>query len=325
MDTHKLKSKIIQLINDIELSNDKNKTFRITAYKKVINVIDEKYKDKDIITVAKIKKLKITSRMKTKLSELIQDKKPIKKSDKYKLDKDLLLLQLSTFLTIGTKKANELIAHGLTHCNQIRQKKYYNMLNKNTQLILNYKPVNKISYDIIKEIEDKLLTIETKDMEIHIVGSYKRGQLESKDIDILVISDGDNVIEHILGHFRKLFEVAEYYSKGKDKMSLIIKYKDNMYKVDVFQATFEDKIPMLMYTIGSKKENIRLRRTARKIKVDADGNLDDAGKYRLKLNQKGLFIVEYTTTNWTPKKIPLATDKDYYKKLNLDYKEPNKR
>jgi DNA polymerase/3'-5' exonuclease PolX len=127
----------------------------------------------------------------------------------------------------------------------------------------------------------------------------------------MVVSDNQDAIQLLLERLTDILNGKIYpYSKGKDKMSLIVDMSEllnsenKVYKIDAFRTTKEEQVPMLLYSTGSKEFNVTMRSKAKKL-----GYL---------LNQKGLF------KNGT--KVPdLNTEKAYFDVLGMEYLEPSKR
>jgi DNA polymerase/3'-5' exonuclease PolX len=188
-------------------------------------------------------------------------------------------------------------------------------LPEETQVFLKYKPDRTIPHDDIKRIEPFLLKLQSKNIKLQIVGSYRREKANSKDIDIMLVSNDENAIENFLLSLKKISKNKAYpYSKGKDKMSIIINAdafidSNKKYKLDIFRVKPENKIPMLLYSTGSKEHNILMRSVAKKKKM--------------RLNQKGLFRIK---PDGVLEKINgLKTEKAYFDALGLEYLEPKKR
>ena len=81
-------------------------------------------------------------------------------------------------------------------------------------------------------------------------------------------------------------------------------YKKNTnYKVDIFRTEKKYKNAMLLYATGSKVFNIKMRTIAK--------------KKGYTLNQKGLYK--------NGKLIPIKSEKGFFKKLDMDYLEPEER
>ncbi len=86
-----------------------------------------------------------------------------------------------------------------------------------------------------------------------LVGSYRRGKQTSGDIDILTTQFPN----HIPGYLATL-------SKGKQKMSVLVKWNNRVMQVDILKATKESWSFALLYFTGSKEFNIAMRSHAKK-------------------------------------------------------------
>lgn len=131
-----------------------------------------------------------------------------------------------------------------------------------------------------------------------IVGSYRRGVKDWKDIDILVETDKSSFkdIEKILQ------EDPEYKRTmaGPD----IIRGTYHGYDFDVSRVEPGNWIPALLYRTGSAQTNIKMRGKAKSL--------------GMRLNEKGL---------WKDgEKIPnLNSEKDYFEALGMKYLKPEER
>jgi hypothetical protein len=214
--------------------------------------------------------------------------------------------ELNNIMGIGPNKAKILIEKGLTNIKQLKNKKYYNLLNEDTKVFLEYNPERKIPHEIIKLIEP---IIKIRGFKIKIVGSYRRKKAFSSDIDLMIVSDEIDIIEKYINSLKK--KIKSYtYSMGLDKASIIIDLREmkyfnesDVYKIDIFRTIPENEIPMLIYSTGSKQFNIIMRSVAK--------------KRGYKLNQNGLYKDN--------KKIELKTEKDYFDFLNMTYRTPSQR
>ncbi len=306
----------LKLIFSIEMKKvkdnpaEKNTRFILAAYKKVLKIISSYHDDKEKVSASKINALPITENMKNKLLAILMGRQVIKKPEVA----DTLNIKLNNLLGVGKKKIDELIAAGLKNEKQLYTKKYFDMLNKDTQLMLIHKPLRKIPHEDIKKIEVKLTAC--PGLFVQLVGSFRRKLPYSKDIDILVRSNDINALDIYTDYLRRRFTNNVYiYTKGKDKISLIIApflEKDNdepdralKYKLDIFRCGPETYYTNLLYSTGSKEFNIRMRGIARR-----------AGYL---LNQNGLFK--------NGKKINNHDDdeKALFSFLNMKYLRPEDR
>ncbi len=284
--------------------------FVAAAYNKVLKIINTYYDDNDTVTVARIDALPITKHMKMKLAGL--SKKSVAKGLREKKKAEKLQMDLGNLLGIGRAKINELLAAGLNDIEQLNQKKFNDMLNADTRLMLKYKPLRKISHTDIKKIEVKLTAFPLALAQL--VGSFRRRMPYSKDIDILLRADSPEIMNEYLKYLKKSFGNRVYiYSQGDDKMSLIIQPQERSpklsYKLDIFRAGSDTYYTNLLYSTGPKEFNIRMRGRARRM-----GYL---------LNQNGLF----RKSGSRMKKINDVRDdeKALFKYLGMEYLAPEKR
>jgi len=256
----------------------------------------------------KVKKVKTKTKVKVKRKVVKKDDTPVTLTA---AAASKLLKQLVGFMGIGPEKAQVLIDDGLTKINQLHMKKWLAKLPEETQLYLKLKPNQEIPHADIAKLEKKLkLTYN-----ITLVGSYRRGKPTSRDIDIMITSMDEDIINKYLTKLKKKLTVYPY-SQGRDKMSFILDCTELLkrsapciYKLDVFRVEPDNQIPMLLYSTGSKEFNIRMRAIAKK-----KGYL---------LNQKGLFKKQ---SNGETRKVPeLYSEEDYFEKLEMDYLEPSER
>lgn len=282
----------------------KSAIYIVKSYNIISKKIRDMYDINKVITVANIQKLEITDHMKNKLQFLLTQTIP--SNEIKKLHEKTLIDNLMDIAGVGKKKAITLVNSGLTKISDLNKKKYKDQLNDATKLLLKFKPEKKITHDNIKKIEKNL----TEFPNTIIVGGFRRKKSFSKDIDIMIVSNNSNVINNYIDHLTKKFKEVHVYSHGDDKASLLIltgmkKY----YKVDIFRCISKYKYAMLLYSTGSKEFNIRMRAIASR-----QGYL---------LNQNGIYKKNNYVNNKNP--IPVKSEKDFFKILDMPFIEPEKR
>jgi DNA polymerase/3'-5' exonuclease PolX len=281
--------------------------FVFQAYSNIASRIKETFSSLEAITTQKIDKLKISNGMKEKLKKML--KKQISsvknKTSTKKLKKVELKNELVKYLGIGMKKADILINDGLVSVRQLTQKKYFDKLPLETRIIIKTKPLRKIPHENIKAIEKDLMNKNEK-YKVVMVGSYRRKSTYSQDIDIMIVSDFTNSLDEYLDELKKKF-IIHVYSKGPDKMSLVLKSSktNGFYKLDAFVTSRQNEAAMLLYSTGPRMFNIQMRSKAK-----------SAGYL---LNQKGLH------SRKTNKKLEVTCEKDFFTKLKMIYVTPEKR
>ncbi len=148
-----------------------------------------------------------------------------------------------------------------------------------------------------REIVDRLKGL--KEVEgIEIAGSLRRRKETVGDIDILVISKNPSVI---MDFFVKMPNVEFVQSKGDTKSSVNLKEG-----LDCDLRVLDEKSfgAALNYFTGSKEHNVRLRQIA---------------------ISKGWKLSEYGLFDKTGRQIAGKTEEEIYKKLGMDYIEPETR
>ena len=290
----------------INKSNQSSK-FIFQAYSNVISRVKESFSVLETITPKKIENLKISDGMKEKLKKMLTKKK---KTSIQKLDIVDLKNELVKYLGLGIKKADELIKDGLTSISQLTQKKYFDTLSLETRTIIKTKPLRKIPHASIKAIKNELTINDPQFVQKYkalIVGSYRRNSAYSRDIDVMIVSDTADSLDMYLNALKNKFTIR-VYSKGPDKMSLVLKGTKTYgkyYKLDAFLTSKKNEAAMLLYSTGPKMFNIRMRSKAKAL-----GYI---------LNQEGLYSRE------TNKKIKVANEKEFFSKLKMTYMDPEKR
>lgn len=148
------------------------------------------------------------------------------------------------------------------------------------------------------EIESRLKKL--KDViQINIAGSLRRRQETIGDVDILASAKKP---EPVMDYFTTMPDVARVLAKGSTKSSILLK---NNLQIDL--RVIDDNVfgAALQYFTGNKDHNIKLR--------------EIAIKKGYKLSEYGLF---YKKTN---KLIASRTEQEVYKKLGMQYPEPEIR
>jgi DNA polymerase (family 10) len=299
-----------QKILELEKSKQPNDKYILLSYRKFIKILKDAFDNTNkTVTVSDIESLPITDHMKTRLKSFKETPPEEKKQP------NLLKIQLSELLGIGNVKADELIAAGLKSISDLKKnKKFLSLLNENTLKFLKYSPDRKIPHENIAKVERLILNLSGKNGVI--VGSYRREMPTSRDIDVMIISDDEKILDKFLNKAKTTFGEINVipYANGPDKLSILIRFNNipqlkkeklGVYKLDIFRAPLSKAHAMLLYATGSKDHNILMRKIAK--------------QKNLLLNQDGLYNRE------TGKLIPTKSERDIFEKLSMEYKEPNQR
>jgi DNA polymerase (family 10) len=123
----------------------------------------------------------------------------------------------------------------------------------------------------------------------------------------MIISNKKNILEDYLKYLDSQIPNIYIYSKGNDKISIILEIDSkHRYKADIFRTNIEMQYSMLLYSTGSKNFNIKMRGRAKQL-----GYL---------LNQKGLFDKDGNKIIASN-----SNEKMYFKTLNMKYLKPEDR
>jgi DNA polymerase lambda len=302
-------------------SKDTKQKFIISSYQKLINTINNDLKDSinEDIDVSVINNLNISDHMKGKIKYFNENPREVLKfiSNEDKPVKASLKDQLLEILGIGDVKADELIAAGLKTVAQLKMKKFQALLPDVAQKMLIYKPDRLIPHDNIKLVEPAIMSLcDSKDkcLSTVIVGSYRRRNATSRDIDVMVVSDDEKILDRWLAKARMTFKDDNVilYANGPDKLSVLVRFdqvfpdkKLGVYKLDIFRAPSAYSHAMMLYSTGSKGFNIIMRKKAK--------------DQKMLLNQEGLYDRASNTL------IPTSTEQEIFEKLDMEYKEPWER
>ena len=149
-----------------------------------------------------------------------------------------------------------------------------------------------------------------------IVGSYRRGELTSGDIDVLIKSENNVSLNSIVNTLKKYDTISgDLTPKGKSKyLGLFHLPGRNTRRLDLLVIAPESWASALMYFTGSQRFNVLMRQRA-----------IDLG---LRLNEYGLFegVREDEKFNLnTATRIPTETEKDIFDLLRVRYLTPEER
>jgi len=297
-------NKVIRIFEELrQIYEDLNDTYRVRAYTNAI----ESLKNGTTEGIGKKLLSKIEIIKKTgKLDELIEMRKYVR------------LMKLPGF---GKSFINKLIDNGIKPEPQIILKSQKKLAEKGiilnrTQLIglENYKELIKE-----KKIKREIITDITHDLENHlmnlgiilekfvVVGSYRRGVKESRDIDILVVTD-DNMSTEVMKSIYNAMKQYKYYVThlvlGSTKFTFLLKYKRAIIQVDIRVIPHESYPTALLYFTGSKLFNVQMRHLAK---------------------IKGYILNEYELKKIPSKRIEVHSEADIFNELGLEYIPPEKR
>ena len=295
----------------------KNVEWKPLAYRKAARAIEVLGSDvEDIYKKDGIKGLReipgVGERIAEKIEEFIKTNK-IKEYEELKKTIPKHLTELMEVPGLGAKRAKKLYErlhiksikelekaakqHKISRLETFKEKSEENIL-KGIELIKRGKgrTLLGIALPMARNIIAELKTLK-KIKRINVAGSLRRMEETIGDIDLLVISSDP---KKVMDRFTNLKDVDRILARGETKSTVILK---NSMQCDVRVLDEKNYGAALQYFTGNKGHNIRLRELAI--------------KKGYKLNEYGLFKKD--------KYICGKTEEDIYKRLGLDYLEPELR
>ena len=293
--------------------------FKANAYKKVIQEL--KNLNKPVYSIDDLKDVKgIGEKIKLKIEEIFETGK-LRKAEKVKESKEHNVMEeLLKIYGVGPSKANELISK-----NNIKSIQH---LRENQDLLNDKQKIGLKHYDDFllriprdemdehnKYISDIMKFIH-KDFEVEIVGSYRRKNKDSGDIDVLITHKSKSIINDpslmeriiIKALNKKYIYLTDILAVGAKMCLAVCKLKNNKnYRRIDFLLTSPEEYPYaLLYFTGNDKFNVDLRNRA----IELGYSLSQHGLKNMKTNE----LLE-----------GLKTEEDILKFLGMKYVEPENR
>lgn len=315
--------KIVNLFEELaDLLNKLGEPFRAKAYKSASNAITtyeaEITKDTDLNNIKGLGKTTIE-----KVHEILESGH-IKYVDELKQRPQILFTNV---YGIGPKKAKELAEKNIKTISELKEFSYNNstILNDKQKLGLKYYDdiMERIPREEIETFETILNDIIKKDniqLKFEIVGSYRRGQPTSGDIDvILTTSDPNQSLQIQSNTFKKFLEIlslpqngiiTHFLSQGPTK-SLVIGHVDGSQyhrRIDFLYTKPTEYPYAILYFTGSKYFNLGMRSRAL--------------KQNMSLNEHCFSDIKTKNKIEFP---DVKTERDIFDILNMEYKEPTNR
>jgi len=305
-------SKIIKNLG-LLAEKEKNHPFKLKAYKNAIREIEkldfEIMDEEDISGIPGIGK-----GIKEKINLILEDKFIAPDAEK-----DILGM-FQNIYGVGEKKAKELIdIHKVSNLLDLKARqdellndkqkiglKYYDPLLERIphgEMILHHK--------FIKGIWNNDHQCKGFRFVFEIVGSYRRGELSSGDIDVLITFDESlNLMSRLVYTLRKNNYVIETLAEGPKKFMGICRLPGQTpRRIDIIWCSREEYPFALFYFTGSERYNRMVR--------------EWANKKGYRLNEKKL--VPITESTGMVKMPIFEKEKDITDFLGLEYLEPCKR
>jgi len=248
-----------QLMNRLSTAmNQLGEPMRAKAYKKaeesILSMTEDIHSIKDLANQPGI-----GPTIRAKLQEYLDTGK-IKALEEYENKPEIRLAEI---YGVGPKKAKELVSQGIKTVDELRSRQ--DLLNAVQKKGLEYYD------DILKRIPRKEIDLYDKHLKVvqrtfpeskyEIVGSYRREQSSSGDIDVILTSKSANTFDGFLDKLIENKMIVEVLSRGKHKCLVIAKIpeSDTYRRVDFLFAPPSEYAFSILYFTGSKGFNVVMR------------------------------------------------------------------
>ena len=225
---------------------------------------------------------------------------------------------------VGPKKAKELVDAGIKTIDELKNRQN-ELLNDTQKVGLRYyeqiqERIPRSEIEEYNEIFKENFVKASKgsiDAKFEIVGSYRRGALESGDIDVIITSKSGVVYKNFVDELLKSGIILEVLSRGPSKTLVIAKLpgltegKDRVARrIDFLYAPPDEFAFAILYFTGSKVFNTVMRQYG----LDKGYTFNEHGIYKLENKKKGPKVER-----------EFNTEKDIFDFLGLQFKTATER
>jgi DNA polymerase/3'-5' exonuclease PolX len=335
--------KFIQLqINDaIEKNNKKEETvnsFRQKQLKNALYIIKKYPQEISFDNIKEFGKLGgIGKGTISRIEEILKTGK-LSELKNYKDDpNEKIIEELETIIGVGRTTAIQFVKAGVKSIKDLKKKINKGEIEVNEKILLGIKyhgkffdnipheeitKINKIFQKIINKMNKEYKLNDKNKYILEICGSYRREKPVSGDIDVLITKlDVKMDHEESINHLERFIKITKNPLKSNNNEPLLVdditdkhyetkymgflKYKDNpVRRVDIRFVPYDAWFSALQYFTGSQQFNIKLRNIAK---------------------QQGYKLSEYGLFDKDGKHIPIKSEYDIFKILNVEYLPPNLR
>ena len=308
----------IQALSELaDIMGRKGEQFRARAYK---SAADELMRfPTDISDVKQIEGLQhIGKTISLKLNEL-QTTGKLQLLEDHRNDP---MNQLTRVYGIGPKKAKELIEQGVASVEDLKSNQEF--LTTNMKLGVQYfddieSRIPRKEIDDYKKIFTHVFTRATpsNNSSFEIVGSYRRGNKTSGDIDIIITNKDNKQKEVFDGFLDALIHhkyIIEVLTRGKTKSMTIARipgHDGRARRVDFMYAPPHEYAFALLYFTGSKTFNTIQRQRA----LDMGYSMNEHGLHKMNNGKRGDKLTSQT----------FPTEESIFEFLKMEYCEPTDR
>jgi DNA polymerase/3'-5' exonuclease PolX len=216
---------------------------------------------------------------------------------------------------VGPKKAADLVKAGYKTIADLRTALQQNqkLLNKNQQIGLrHYEDIlERIPRSEMETHERTLMAAKPAELQGTIVGSFRRGNKDSGDIDMLLCSTAPNVGEILAAYVKTLKAqgyITDVLAQGDSKCLAVCRLPNGgkARRLDLLITPPEEYGFAVLYFTGSDGFNVRMRQHAL---------------------ERGYTLNEHALTgvNSGKKVLGIRTEQDVFTALKLQWKEPTER
>lgn len=307
-------SKVLGRLHSMMISQ--GEPFRARAYKNAQETIQGI--TFDITSVEQLKSITgIGSTILSKLDEYVRTGT----LSLFEKEKENPIYVLTQVFGIGPKKAEELVkVHHIRSIDELRKHQGELLNDKQRIGLLYYEDILKrIPRSEIDKYKDELTSafktaVPSKTAHFEIVGSYRRGAVESGDIDVVIsdLSGNSSVMTRFIDELRKRGIVIETLSEGKSKSLAISRIAEHpARRIDFLYASPDEYAFAVLYFTGSASFNVVMRQYA-----ISKG---------FTLNEHGLYVLDSSGVKGTKISTPLLSEEAIFEFLGLKFKSPSER
>lgn len=288
------KNNILNVLNKLKESYRLDgEHFKLRAYNKVIANIENF--TEPITSIEQVENIDgVGKSIKSNLRDIISN-------GNIEYNENVLKSNLTQIYGVGPKKADDLIKLNITSINDLRCK-----LKTNPNILTYAQTIGLMCYeDLLERIPRKEMMQHKKKLSLgkkgEIVGSFRRGEETSGDIDVMLNMNVDE-FNHFVDKLIKDKYINYILAKGDKKLLGICSLPNNKYRrLDLIRNTPDEYPYMKLYFTGPKEFNIVFR------------------NHCLSL---GLSLNEH---QFSPKVDGLLTEEDIFRYVGLEYIVPEKR
>jgi DNA polymerase/3'-5' exonuclease PolX len=297
------KDKIVIYLNQLIVENIDNK-FKVNAYKKVIKNL----KNVEINTIEDTKEIPgIGKSIKSKIEQIINGDIVIN------IPVNISPIEIfKNIYGIGEVKAKKIVQeHNINTIDELKNR--LDLLNNKQKIGLTYYEDLQKRIPRKEMIEHdafigKLISEFDSSSQYMIVGSYRREEKTSGDIDVLLTTEKKDFLKNVVKYMKEQNYLIEILAEGEKKFMGIVRLGRNIARrLDIIITPVEEYPYTILYFTGSDEHNIKMRKKALKMGY----SLNEHGIKRMKENVPIVPIIK--------------TEEDIFSFLEITYILPKER